>query len=300
MLGRLPAKPDNPFWQLTIRRIRRLGDGQVFWPPILLALGFVLLAPLPPDRFEAWPGRFTRWNLLVAGQALVVALAAGVPGWRLLTDQLHEANAVALRLSRLLPLRAVGGLAVWPLLSGLRTAVLTAPLVVALSLMPGPPGPPLAGLLGVYALVAVYATWLAAAGGAALTRTRHASIDNWSDFIFNVRTLSAAFLNPAWVLVLVLLLSRRGPALADALVGISPWFHGHLPPALVALPLLLWSIRQAAGLATEIYGETRRLAACAVFSWSAAYVVAVVLVVGFGWQSRFELHGLAVWWELPA
>ncbi len=289
---------DNPFWRRDLRRTGRRGDPTGWWPALAFVGGALgIWFGLGPN-LEPWSAYFDAWDLLLGYHAGLVALAVGVPAWRMLVDLRHEGNVTALRLATLRPLEAVAALALHAVGAGVRAVLVGLPVYLALSLLPGPAAPPAAGVLGVLALVLVYALFLAASGGAASTRSRQATVDDWTDFIFNVRTLAAVFLNPAWVFLVVLTVLRRGADLAVFAGAARDWFGHPLSPLLLALPVGLWAWRQLAGLAGEIYDESPPLAWRVVAGWAAAYVTMALLVVGFCWGHGFEDHALAVWWEM--
>ncbi|MCC7495294.1 MAG: hypothetical protein IT204_23295 [Fimbriimonadaceae bacterium] len=293
---------DNLFLQLEARRLRRRGDA-AGWVP---AAAFVVLAALVWQRFASrdalagWPFGMTIWNPIVALHALLVAVATGLPAWRLSADLQHEGNATALALTRLRPLEALSGRALPAAGAGLRMILCGLPVYLALRLLPGPPAPALGGVAVVLAGVALYALLLSAAAGAAAVRTRHASLEDWSDLIFNVRTLTAAFLNPLWIFLAVLLTFRSGQQLGLLCGGVGPWFGLRLPYLLLALPAVPWARRQLAGLATTIYGETPALAQLVVRGSQATYVSAALLLVGFTWEHGLARFALPLWWDLSA
>ena len=250
--------------------------------------------------FDSWPWSGGRWLPVVAALVCCPMLPIAVGAVRALADWMTSDNALELRLTRMAPVPAVAGALLRPALAGVRTGLCVIPLYLVLGLLPGPsaPPPPLRGVLVLIIILGLFALHLSAAAGVAFERSRQASIDDWTDFIFNVRTLAAMFLNPGALFVAVLVLLRVGYDQAGHLAGLRVWFAWPLPPALILVPLGFWSWRQLAGLGAELYGETPRLAWQVVAGEVLAFAGLAVLQVGFGWAPDFAHNGLVTWWEL--
>ncbi len=290
--------PDNPFLQLSWRQTRRRGEPWQWLPTVLLTALALLLWLRWGERLDAGPFPQARWMILVAAHAALVVLATGIPAWRMMADAQHAGNATSLRLSRLRPLECIAAKAALPLAAGLRVLLAGWPVYLVMALLPGPAPPPLAGVAAVLFALLVYALCLAAAGGAAAVRSRNATVDNWTDFIFNVRTLAAWFLNPAWVFLMVIILGPATLRLAETMSGWRGWFAWRLPGAVLFVPLACWVWRQAAGLAGEVYGEGPALARRVVLGLGTAYLLFALLVIGFNWTTAFDRGALVTWWEV--
>lgn len=291
---------DHPFWRLAARRAARRGDAAVYWPPSLLLPAVAWLWWYAGPELDSWPWPGARWQPILMVMCACAMLPAAFGARGALRDWLAGGQAQELRLTRLAPLKAVVGALLRPALAGLRAGLAVVPLWLVLRLLPtdSAPPPPLLGVLLLMLLLLLLGLHLAAAAGVAMERSRQASIDDWTDFIFNVRTLAAMFLNPGAVLLGLLLLLRLSYEQAGHLGGVRLWFSWPLPPALIFVPVACWSWRQLAGLASELYGETPRLAWQVVAGEALAFAGIALLQVGFGWTPDFARHGLATWWEL--
>ncbi|MBI2299839.1 MAG: hypothetical protein HYU66_13005 [Armatimonadetes bacterium] len=290
--------PDNPFWLLAWRQGARRGDASLWWPPFVIAGGslFVWRVLTAVDLFTRWPAG--RWHLVVAGQAAVIAVATALAAARMLTEAGEAGNTTALRMARLRPGETVLGKALQPALVGLRTVLVCLPLVLVLKGLEGPSGPAVSGLVGLYLGTVVHSLFLAAGSGAAAVRSRAASLDDWGNFLFNLRTLFPLFLNPLWIFLGLLALLGRGPQWATWGTAPQPWYGTHLHPLWLLLPAALWVARCTGGLSLYVYGETPRLSRRITAAMLGCFLAVTLLLTGFNWQRGLETGGLADWWEL--
>ena len=292
---------DNPFWNNVLRRTRRRGEVDDWLLPLVLTLFTVVPwlcwsdnVPLA-ERFPYGP-----WHYIIAAQALVIILGTALRAARMMRELGEPANLIALRLSRIGPGLTVAAKAVEPFLAGARLVLAGLPLLVLLSAVSDKPHPSLAGIATVELALVVYVLCLAAGTGAAAARTRGASVDDWGNLLFNLRTLFPLFLNPLWCFLVVLLLLGGGPALADWLVRPRAWFNTVISPFWLALPLLCWAARHGLALAVYTHTETPRLSRGVTLWMIAGYFTAALLLTGFSWPGSFVGGGLVGWWEVAA